>query len=148
MLTQIRRVSKSSQAKLLQDASLKDNKAVAAAHVYEDGNIHKIKHYTMNVTSTEAELFAIRYGINGALSHKTTNYIIVVINTIHAAEKILNTSHHPLQLHTIAISQQLKDFFKRSPNYCISFWDPYQAVNNNAKSSISDQPLYLSCMGL
>jgi len=49
----------------------------------------------MNVTTTETKLFAIRCGINRALSQKTTNHITVVTDAIYyeMVPKKKNISH-------------------------------------------------------
>jgi len=77
---------------VITDASLKDNKVVTVAYVYKDRDIHKIKQYTMNVTTTESDLFAIRCGITRALSWQNTNYIIVITDIVYAAKKIFDIS--------------------------------------------------------
>lgn len=46
----------------------------------------KIIHYVMNVISTEAELFVIRYGINQAIQIQNAIHIIVITNAIPAAK--------------------------------------------------------------
>jgi len=50
---------------IISDASTKNNVTMSIAHVYSGQNIvAKTIYHTVNVTSTEVELFAIRYGIN------------------------------------------------------------------------------------
>jgi len=47
------------------NASIKNNVAISTLYIYSGQNILAKKiHYTVNITSTEAELFAIRYEIN------------------------------------------------------------------------------------
>jgi len=76
------------------DASLKNNMAVAVAHIYKNSNIQKIKHYAINIITTNAKLFAIRCRINRALNCDNVSHIIIVTDAIHATEKITNTSHY------------------------------------------------------
>ena len=47
------------------------------------------------VTSTEAELFAIRCGINQACSKENISKVIVIMDSIHAAKKIFDSKSHP-----------------------------------------------------
>ena len=47
------------------------------------------------ITSTKAELFAIRYGINQACNKENISKIIIVTNSIHAARKIFDNKSNP-----------------------------------------------------
>jgi len=58
----------------------------------------------MNISPTEAGLFAIRCGISQAIHINNITNIVVVTDAILAAQKIFDTSCHPFQLHSIAIS--------------------------------------------
>jgi len=69
----------------------------------------------------EAELFAIRYGINQAISCPITNHIIVIIDSLHTAMKIFDFSLHPFQIHSTAVSHKLRDFFKKDSSNYIDF---------------------------
>ena len=62
----------------------------------------------MNVTLSEAEHFAIRCG-NFQLQDILC--IVIVTDIIPAARKIFDSNIHPQQLHSVAISQDLKVFF-------------------------------------
>jgi len=77
----------------------------------------------MNVLSTEAEIFAIRCGISQASQIYGVTSIVIIIDTIHAANYIFNTSIHPYQIYTITISSNLGKFFNKNDNNLISFWD-------------------------
>lgn len=58
--------------------------------VYLGGNISfKTIHHTVNITFTEVELFAIRYGIEQAVQVLETIYICVVTNASHSAKGFL-----------------------------------------------------------
>ena len=48
----------------------------------------------MNITSTEAKLFAIRYSTNQSSQIQNVIYIVVVTDTILAAKCIFNTTLH------------------------------------------------------
>jgi len=59
---------------------------MSISHVHSHlNNIKKIIHHTVNVTSTEAELLAIRYRINQAIQISEAIHIIVIIDAIHTA---------------------------------------------------------------
>lgn len=129
-------------ALVIADAGGKNNIATSVAHVHRGHSITKrTLHQAMNVLPTEAELFSIRCGINQAISTPGVNRVIIITDAIHAAEKIFDTSCHPLQLHTIAISRELKCFFQENPANHIEFWDcpskdkwpPHHAPSTPAK---------------
>jgi len=44
----------------------------------------------INITITEAELFAIRCGINQAVEMASINHIIVITDFLHATHKIFD----------------------------------------------------------
>ena len=57
----------SSNALMITDASIKNNIATSITYIYiHNKDVIKIIHYTVNILSSEAKLFAIRYGINQA----------------------------------------------------------------------------------
>ena len=72
--------------------------------------------------TTEAELFAIRCGINQAIHLPNVKKIFVVMDSIHAARRIFDSSSHPCQSQSAAISGELRVFFKRNNNSSIEFW--------------------------
>ena len=77
----------------------------------------------INVTTTEAELFAIYCGINQVVANSDVNYIVIITNSLHTAKRIFDSSVHLYQIHLAVISQKLREFFsKNSCNY-IKFWD-------------------------
>ena len=75
------------------------------------------------VTSTEAELFAIRCGINQACSKNSISKIIIVTDSIHAAKKIFDSDSHPYQLHSAVILYELWNFFNSNLDNSIKFWE-------------------------
>jgi len=75
------------------------------------------------VTSTEVELFAIRYGINQAYSKDNISKIIVVTDSIHAAKKIFDSNSYLYQLHSVAILYELQEFFNSNLDNFIEFWE-------------------------
>jgi len=81
------------------------------------------------ITSTEAELFAIRCGINQACSKNNISKIIIITDSIHAAKKIFESSSHPYQLHMTSILQELCRFFAKNQNNSIKFWECPSCLN-------------------
>jgi len=68
------------------DASIKNNVAISIAYIHSYNNpIIKTIHHIINVTSTEAELFAIRCGINQAVQIPKTSCIIIITDTLYIA---------------------------------------------------------------
>lgn len=63
----------------------------------------------INITTTEAKLFAIRCGI--------------ITDFIHAAKKSFDSSSHPFQIYTASISYTLRKFFETNINNIIEFWE-------------------------
>jgi len=86
-------------------------------------SLTKTIHPAVNVTSTEAELFAIRCGINQSSRFNNISKIIVITDSIHTAQKIFDPSSHPFQTMSAAILLDLRDFFNRSDNNSIKFWE-------------------------
>jgi len=70
-------------------------------------------HHTINITSTEAELFALRYRINQAVQISDFSYIIIITDVLHIVQKIFNLFTHPYQLQSIVISKELQVFFNK-----------------------------------
>jgi len=79
------------------DASIKNNIAtlIMYVHIYNKPMI-KTLHHTINTTSTEAEFFALRCGINQSAHLKNISKIIVITDSIHIAKKIFDPLSHPL----------------------------------------------------
>ena len=93
---------------MVTDASIKNDIATSISHIHlTNSPLTKTVHYALFVTSTEAELFTIRCGINQAYSQDNISKIIVVTDSIHAAKKIFDSDSHPYQLHSIAILHEL-----------------------------------------
>ena len=83
----------------------------------------KTIYHAINVTSTEAKLFAIRYGINQSIYFNNISKIVIITNSIHVAQKIFDSSSHPFQTMSAAILSDLHNFFDRSNNNSIEFWE-------------------------
>ena len=111
-------------ALVVTDASIKNDITTSISHIHS-ANCPLIKtvHHASFVTSSEAELFAIRYGINQACSLDNISKIIIVIYSIHAARKIFNSDFSPFQIYATAILKELRKFFISSNTNSIEFWE-------------------------
>jgi len=102
----------SSTAIVVIDTSIKNNITISILYMHTYNNpIVKTVHHAVHVTSTEAELFAIKYSINQASNRNSISKIIIITNFIYAAKKIFNPSLHPFQIHSVAILAELQKFF-------------------------------------
>ena len=116
--------SSPSMAIIVTDASIKNNIATSILHIHlVDHSLTKTVHHTAFVTSTEAELFAIRCSINQACTKENMSKIIVVTDSIHAVKKIFDSKSHPYQIHTMAILSELHRFFNINQENSIEFWE-------------------------
>ena len=109
---------------VITDASIRNDIATSVSHIHSmNCPLIKTVHHALFVTSTEAELFTIRCGINQACSKENVTKIIVITDSIHATKKIFNSNSHPYQLHSIAILCELQEFFSSNPDNTIEFWE-------------------------
>jgi len=115
---------------IITDTSIKNNVTILISHIYRGQEIiAKSVHYAINVNFTKAKLFAIKCGINHTIYLQNFNHIIVITDAISATKWIFNMTVHPYQLHFIAILKNLKEFFNKSPNNFIDFWNCPDNVN-------------------
>ena len=104
-----------SSALVVTDTSIKDNTATSVVYVHQANSpLIKTVHHTVFVTSSEAELFAMKCGINQACIKDNISKIIIITNFIHSAKCIFDSSLHPLQSHLAAILSELRLFFNKS----------------------------------
>jgi len=83
-------------ALVITDASIKNDIATSISHIHSmNSPLTKTVHHTSFVTSTEAELFTIRCGINQACSKDNISKIIIITDSIHATKKIFDSDSHP-----------------------------------------------------
>jgi len=116
--------SSSSSTIIVSDASIKNHVATSISHIYSFSKpVIKTIHRAINVTTTEAELFAIWCGINQAVTNFNTNYIVVITDSLHTARRIFDSSVYPYQIHSAVISQELREFFSKDAHNHIKFWD-------------------------
>ena len=113
-----------SYALVISDAGIKNNVATSITHIYVcDKPIIKMIHHAVNITSTEAKLFAIRYSINQVVSLPGISKIVIITDSIHAAKRIFNSSIYSFQTHSASISNELRKFFLTNNNNSIAFWE-------------------------
>ena len=109
---------------VITDASIKNDITTSILHIHSaNWPLVKTVHHASFVTTIEAELFAIRCGINQACSFNNISKIIVVTNSIHAAKKIFDCGPHPYQIHLAAILSKLRSFFSSNKSNTIKFWE-------------------------
>jgi len=109
---------------IISDTGIKNNIATFIAYIYiYNRPIIKTLHHAANITSTKAELFTIRCGINQAVSLLGTSKIIVVTDSIHTTRKIFDLLIYPFQVYLAAISKELRKFFIANNNNSIEFWE-------------------------
>jgi len=124
------------------DASVRNNvmSSIAYIHVHNKPVV-KTLHHAVNITSIEAEFFALCCDINQASYLYDISKIIIITDSIHAAKKIFITSSHPLQKQSASISRDLREFFNCHSDNGIEFWECpsksnwhlYKAVNMDTK---------------
>ena len=88
--------SSPSVAIIATDASIKNHIAISITHIYiHNKPLIKTIYHAVNVTNTEAELFAIRCGINQSTYINNISKIIIVMDSIYVAKRIFDPSVHP-----------------------------------------------------
>ena len=137
---------------IVTNMSIKNDIDTSIFHIHAYNHpLIKTVHYTAFVTSTEAELFAIRCGINQACSKENITKIIVVTNSIHVARKIFDDKSNPYQIYSTAILHELWQFFSACQGNSVKFWECpshlnwrlYKSVDKESKS-FNPQPLFPS----
>ena len=116
--------SSPSMAIVVTDASIKNDIATSISYIHLVNHpLTKTVYHTAFVTSMEAELFAIRCGINQALTKDKMSKVVIVTDSIYAAKKIFDSKPHPYQSHTTAILSKLCCFFNAKQENSIEFWE-------------------------
>jgi len=81
---------------VISDMSIKNQVTTPIAHIHvHNSSIIKTIYHTINIISTEAELFAIRCGLNQAIQLSNIEHIIVITDSIHVAKNIFHSSIYP-----------------------------------------------------
>ena len=146
--------SSPSIAIIASDASIKNNVVTSILHTHMYNRpITKTIHHVVHITSTEAELFAIRCSINQASNFDNVFKIIVVTNSIHVARKIFEPFVHPYQVQLAAILSNLHSFFEHHENNFIEFWECPSCLKWHIHNEVDKEtktfnptPLYLCKM--
>ena len=111
-------------ALMITSASIKNDIATSISHIHSvDWPLVKTVHHALFITSTEAELFAIRCSINQVCSVNNVSKIVVVTNSIYVVKRIFDYSSHPYQIHSAAILRELWLFFLSHESNTIEFWE-------------------------
>ena len=114
----------SKTAVVVSNMSIKNQVAILIAHIHVHNNpVIKTIYHVINITSIEAELFAIRCSINQTTQIINNNCITIIIDSIHAAKRIFNSSVHPYQIQLSTISRELREFFRKDQHNSIEFWN-------------------------
>jgi len=109
---------------IIANTSIKNNVTASIFYILSSQSIlKKTIYHVINVTSTEAEMFLIRCGINQAVDFSNIKRIIVITNIMHTIRHIFDLSTHTYQLQSIAISLDLRIFFNKNTNNSIIFWN-------------------------
>ena len=133
--------SNPSSSIVISDASIKNYVATSISHIHShDKPIIKIVYQVVNITTTKVKLFAIWCGINQVVGISNVKYIIIITDSLYAIKRIFLL--HPYQIHSTAVSWELKEFFLKNSNSCIKFWDCsskqnwllHSLVDKNSKS--------------
>jgi len=112
-----------SVAIIASDANIKNNVAMSIAHIHtHDKLLIKTIHHAVNITSTEAELFAIKCGINQAMHIDNISKIIIITDSIHMVKRIFDPFVYSFQVQSAAVLSDLHYFFNCHANNSIKFW--------------------------
>jgi len=137
---------------VVSEASIKNHVTISIGYVHSFTNpIIKTLNYMINITTTEAKLFAIRYGINQAIQIASINHIIVVTDSLHTTYRIFDLSVHLYQIQLSVISRELREFFNKSCFNSIEFCDcsssnhwSFHVTMNKETKNFNISPLF-SC---
>lgn len=84
---------------IISDTSIKNNVTISIIYIHSFNNLlKKTLYHVINITSTEAELFTLRCGINQAVQIPDSSCIIVITDALHTVQQIFNLSTHPYQV--------------------------------------------------
>jgi len=93
-------------------------------HIYSfDKPVIKTLHSAINIITAKVRLFAIQCGINQVIANHNVKNIIIITNSLHIARRIFDSSTYLYQIHSAAISTELREFFSKDSQNCIKFWD-------------------------
>ena len=88
--------SDSSACIIISDISIKNYIATSILYIhFFNWPIIKICHQAINMSTTEAKLFAIRYSINQTIDISHIKHIVVITDFLHVIKKIFDSSLYP-----------------------------------------------------
>jgi len=126
-----------STAIVITDASIKNDIAISISYTYiPNSPLIKTLYHVVFITSIEAELFAIRCGINQASIKKDIFKIIIITDFIHVAKKFFDPSSHPFQASAVAILSDPCQFFTNNQSNVIKFWEYPNCLNWNLHKEV------------
>jgi len=109
---------------VVSDISIRNYITTLILHIHSYNKpVIKTMHKAISITTTEAELFAICCGINQAVANSDVNHIVIITDFLYTTKRIFDSSVHLYQIHSAAISQELRKFFSKDPCNHIEFWD-------------------------
>ena len=102
---------------VIPNASIRNNITMSIAYIYSFfSSTKKTLHHTIDIIITEAELFAIRCGINQAVWIPNSSHIVVITNTLYMVQNFLILSFIPINSNWL-LSQKISDHFLK--NICL-----------------------------
>jgi len=91
---------------VISNTSIKNQVAISITHVHtHDSPVVKTIYHAINITSTEAKIFAIRCRLNQAIQLTKIEHIIIITDAIYTAKKIFNLLIYSYQIQSVAISK-------------------------------------------
>jgi len=118
------RASSNPSSTIISDTSIKNHITTFISHIhFYNKPVVKTIYRAINITTTEAELFAIYCGINQVVTNSDVNHIVIITDSLYTPKRIFDSSVHPYQIYLAAISQELREFFSKDSHNCIEFWD-------------------------
>jgi len=115
-------LSNLSSAIIISNASIKNHVTMLISYIhFFNKPVIKTIHRVAKNTMTEAQLFAIWCGINQAIDITNINHIVIITDSLYAARRIFDFSLHSYQIHSAAISQELREFFLKNTSNYIEF---------------------------
>ena len=115
-------VNYNSAAIIIDGGVKKSHVATAAAHIWSDNLvIKKLQVHSINITPLKTEIMAICTGLIPAMKIDNIHDIIVIINSITAARKILESKVNLLQNMIIPLASAIKTFLSKDGRNKIHF---------------------------
>ena len=111
------------------DANIKNQATTLISHIHSYNRpVIKIIYHTINIMTTKAKLFAIRYSINQAIYLPNVNKIFVITDFIHVARRIFDSLSYLYQIQLVAIFGELREFFQKDNSNSIEFWGLFKQL--------------------